>query len=82
MGPSSLLRDKGFDPEGDLCEAVKSKVHGWGMRTSTAIGHEQLARPPGRASWGRFLWEHGAASTIRTKNTWGWTPMWVACARG
>ena len=29
-----------------------------------------------------FLWEHGAATTIRTENSWGSTPMYAACFNG
>jgi len=30
----------------------------------------------------RFLWAHGAASTIRTTNSWGEAPMHRACKNG
>jgi ankyrin repeat protein len=30
----------------------------------------------------RFIWEHGARGTIRTKSNGGFTPMFVACGGG
>ena len=60
---------EGFDPEGDLCTAIQNTA----MLRSAFAGELGVCR---------FLWEHGAASTIRTKNTLGWTPMWIACAKG
>ena len=75
MDPAAWLREKGFDPEGDLCAAIEDK-YGW---SRTAIWEAALA---GELGVCRFLWEHGAASTIRTKDSTGWTPMWIACYQG
>ena len=68
----------GFDPEGDLCKAIQSKVRYW-VTTSTAMF---AAAEAGELGVCRFLWEHGAASTIRTKSSGGATPMHGSCLNG
>jgi len=78
VDPAAWLREKGFDPEGDLCAAIVSNYGD----TTTAIGEAAWA---GELGVCRFLWEHGAASAVRTKNSnssEGWTPMYAACFGG
>ena len=70
------LREKGFDPEGDLCAAIKCKEYGG---ATTAMWK---AASSGELGVCRFLWENGAASTMSTKSSYGNTPMWAACCSG
>ena len=69
------LKKKGFDPEGNLCKAVESKRAG----PTTAMYEACFA---GELGICRYLFDHGAASTIRTKNNYDQTPMWAASLRG
>jgi len=48
-------------------------------KTTTAMYEASAAGALGVC---RFLWEHGAASTIRTKSTLGWAPLFAACWNG
>ena len=77
MDPAAWLGEKGFDPEGDLCKAIRSKDNGWGF-TSTAMWEAACA---GELGVCRFLWEHGAAATIRTKDSDGWTRLAASSER-
>ena len=77
MDPVVWLRDQGFDPEGDLSKAIQNKC--WGSKRNTAM---YAAAEAGEIGVCCFLWEHGAASTIRTKNCFGDTPMLLACEKG
>jgi len=77
MDPVVWLRDQGFDPEGDLSKAIQNKR--WGSKRNTAM---YAAAEAGEIGVCCFLWEHGAASTIRTKNCFGDTPMLLACEKG
>jgi hypothetical protein len=71
------LRAQGVDPGGDLCTAIKSPRNP-GI-TCTAMN---LAAEAGELGVCRFLWEHGAASTTRTKSSKDVTPMVAACECG
>jgi hypothetical protein len=75
--PAAWLREQGFDPEGDLTKAIPSKRDN--DVTSTAMYEAAIA---GELGVCRYLWEHGARDTIRTKTNHGSTPMVVACAVG
>ena len=52
MDSAAWLREKGFDPEGDLCAAIKSKRDPW--MTSTAMYEATCA---GELGVCRFFWE-------------------------
>jgi len=71
------LRERGIDPEGDLCTAIKTEREPW--ITSTPMSKAIFA---GELDVCRFLWAHGAASTIRTKNSYGVTPIHSSCCCG
>jgi ankyrin repeat protein len=72
--PAAWLRERGFDPERDLAKAIPSKRDKDAI--STAMYEAALEGDLGMC---RFLWEHGARETIRTKNNFGLTPMIAAC---
>jgi ankyrin repeat protein len=74
--PRCWLTEKGFDPDGDLCEAMKSKSMPWAA--STAMCEASYAGELGVCQW---LFKHGAATTLRTKDSHGETPMYRACAK-
>ena len=61
--------EKGFDPDGDLCEAIESKQDPEDGKTSamyevSMIGEQGLCR---------YLYDHGAASTIQSEGCFGQT---------
>ena len=61
MDPVAWLREEGYDPEGGLCEVIASKHNPHSQRTAM-----HAAAAAGELGVCRFLWEHGAASTIPT----------------
>ena len=61
-GIRDWLREKGFDPEGDLCTDIQCKTHPWVTRTAMSTAAED-----GDLDVYRYLLEHGAASAIRTR---------------
>jgi len=72
------LQERGFDPNGDLNKAIKNPALPWLNIRNTAM---YSAASAGELSVCRFLWEH-APSKIRTKNSNGETPMYIACLKG
>jgi hypothetical protein len=62
--PRAWLTKKGFDPDGDLFVAVKSKRTSW-IAASAMFG-ASYAGELGVCQW---LLEHGAAHTLRTKTS-------------
>jgi len=96
MDPAAWLEERGFkractdmlDRESvptkttstvyyDFCMVISSNRAPWIM--STALYEAAFA---GELQVCRFLFDHGAASTVCTKNSWGQTPMFAACQGG
>ena len=75
--PHTWLIEHGFDPDGDLCASMESKRNS--SITSTAMYEASEGGELGVCQW---LFEHGAASTIRTPDSRGCTPMLNACDKG
>ena len=77
--PAAWLREHGFNPKGDLCKLTNSKSYR-GSKT-TAMYEAAFA---GELNVCKYLWDHGAAGTIRTKSEGGscGTPMSGACFKG
>ena len=75
--PAAWLRERGFDPEGDLTKAIPSKRDKYEI--STAM---YAAAREGELGVCRFIWERGVRETIRTNNNYGWTPIMAACYQG
>jgi len=74
--PAAWLRERGYNPDGDLCESIPDKHHSWISRTAIFAAVEA-----GELGVCRFIWEH-TASMIRSQNTYGNTPMYQACRFG
>ena len=74
---AAWLREQGFDPTGNLNEALFTNLNPW--RTSTAMFEAASA---GEIGVCLFLHSHGAAASVRTKNSNGRTPLYAACFRG
>ena len=73
------LREKGFDPDGDLCEAIENQ-RDYDEGETTAIYEACHA---GELYVCKYLFDHGAASTIRAScGEDGSTPMSIACEEG
>ena len=73
------LREKGFDPDGDLCQAIENQRDN-DEGENTAIYEACYA---GELYVCKHLFDHGAASTIRTTGgEYDSTPMSIACFRG
>ena len=79
VDPAAWLGERGYDPAaGDLTKAIPSKRYKY--TTNTAVCEAAAA---GELEMCRFLWERGSAAlTIRTQNSNGWTPLWIACQEG
>jgi len=81
---SSWLWEHGFDPTSDLCKLIRCKIgrmRPLDSRSRTTAMFE--AAYAGELAVCVFLWENGAASTIRTTSSFGgWTPMYAACSSG
>jgi ankyrin repeat protein len=71
------LIEQGFDPDGDLCLAIPIKRTPWTV--ATAIHEASRAGERGVCQW---LYDHGAATTLRTTDRDGKTPMLAACEKG
>jgi len=78
VAAEAWLREKGFEPDENLCEAIESKRDP-GDGETTAMYEACIT---GELGVCRYLYDHGAASTIRTKNTLEETPMLAACYGG
>lgn len=68
--PRVWLQEHGFDPDGDVCKPGRRRT---AMCEACHWGDLEMCK---------WLFEHGAAPTIRTKSSEGWTPMMYACSRG
>ena len=78
VAAEAWLREKGFEPDENLCEAIESKRDP-GDGETTAMYEACIT---GELGVCRYLYDHGAAPTIRTKNDDGETPMVGACGKG
>lgn len=74
QSPLAWLTAHGVDPGGDLCKVLRTN-RGFLTPIMLACSASEL----GVCQW---LIEHGAAPTIRTKDSSGRTPMYTACWHG
>ena len=69
---AAWFRAKGLDPEGDLCETM-ARTNCTAMSKAAGEGELEVCH---------FLWEHGAASSIRIQNEIAQIPLYTACEHG